>query len=182
MQRLSATLYRKIAHRSSCDVFINHRGIDTKRNLAGLLYDRLTKMGVKSFLDSKNMKPGDRLFDHIDRGILGCKVGVAVFSPTYCDSYFCLHELSLLMESKKKVIPIFYDVKPSELVVKDNGTCPVKELRRFSAALEEAKFTVGLTFDSSNRDWSVLLRDASEAVIMNLLEVEEERKLMMRKH
>jgi hypothetical protein len=56
-----------------------------------------------------------------------------------------------MMESKKRVVPIFYDVKPSELVVKDNGTCPVKELQRFSAALEEAKFTVGLTFDSSNR-------------------------------
>jgi hypothetical protein len=30
------------------------------------------------------------------------------------------------------------------------------------------------------RDWSVLLRDASEAVIMNLLEVEEQRKFMKR--
>lgn len=153
MQRLPATLCRKVAPRRppACDVFINHRGIDTKRNVAGLLDDRLTRMGVRSFLDSMNMKPGDRLFDHIDRAILGCKVGVAVFSPRYCDSYFCLHELALLMESKKRVVPIFYDVKPSQLVVRDNGTCPPKHLRRFRAALEEAKYTVGLTFDSLNR-------------------------------
>lgn len=147
MQRFPvAKLCRKVA----CDVFINHRGIDTKRNVAGLLYDRLTGNGVKSFLDSMNMKPGDRLFDHIDRAILGCKVGVAVFSPRYCDSHFCLHELALLMENNKRVIPIFYDVKPSQLRVKDNGTCPRKELQRFSFALEEAKNTVGLTFDSLN--------------------------------
>ncbi|XP_061349450.1 probable 2' cyclic ADP-D-ribose synthase BdTIR [Gastrolobium bilobum] len=179
MQRLSATLCRKIA-RPACDVFINHRGIDTKRNIAGLLYDRLTKKGVMSFLDSMNMKPGDRLFDHIDKAILGSKVGVAVFSPRYCDSYFCLHELALFMESKKRVVPIFYDVKPSQLMVKDNGTCSAKELQRFSLALEEAKYTVGLTFDPLNGDWSELLRDASDAVIMNLMEVEEERKRMKR--
>ncbi|KAK7319645.1 hypothetical protein RJT34_04368 [Clitoria ternatea] len=180
MQRLPATLCRKIA-RPTCDVFINHRGIDTKRNIAGLLYERLTKTRVRSFLDSMNMKPGDRLFDHIDRAIDGCKVGVAVFSPRYCDSYFCLHELALLMESKKRVVPIFYDVKPSQLVVKDNGTCPSKHLQRFSLALEEAKLTVGLTFDPLRGDWSELVRDASDAVIMNLLEVEEEHKRMKRK-
>ncbi|MED6221632.1 hypothetical protein PIB30_056685 [Stylosanthes scabra] len=178
MQRLPATLYRKVA-RPACDVFINHRGIDTKRNIAGLLYDSLTRNGVRAFLDSKNMKPGDRLFDHIDRAILGCKVGVAVFSPSYCDSYFCLHELALLMESRKRVVPIFFDVKPSNLLVKDNGTCPSKELRRFRLALEEAKNTVGITFDSSTGDWSELLRDASDAVMVNLMEVEEERNRMM---
>lgn len=145
MQRLPAKLCRK-----GVKVFINHRGIDTKRNVAGLLYDNLTRIGVRSFLDSMNMKPGDRLFDHIDKAIIRCKVGVAVFSPRYCDSYFCLHELALLMESKKRVVPLFYDVKPSQLMVKDDGTCPEKELRRFRLALEEAKHTVGLTFDSSN--------------------------------
>jgi hypothetical protein len=94
------------------------------------------------------MRPGDKLFDNIDRAIHECKVGVAVFSPRYCESYFCLHELALLMETKKRVIPIFCDVKPSQLHVKDNGLCPGEELQRFTYALEEAKYTVGLTFDT----------------------------------
>ncbi|KAF7803507.1 TMV resistance protein N-like [Senna tora] len=175
MQSLPAKLCRTLA-RPACDVFINHRGIDTKRNVAGLLYDQLTRVGVRSFLDSMNMKPGDRLFQHIDKAIVGCKVGVAVFSPRYCDSYFCLHELALLMESKKRVVPIFFDVKPSQLEVRDNGKCPAKEIQRFRFALEEAKYTVGLTFDPVQGDWSELLRDASEAVIANLMEVEEEQK------
>ncbi|KAG5561563.1 hypothetical protein RHGRI_004568 [Rhododendron griersonianum] len=78
-------------------------------------------------------------------------MGIAVLSPNYCDSYFCLHELyMMIIECRKKVIPIFVDVKPSELRVLDNGSCPATELFRFREAIEEAKNTVGLTFDSSN--------------------------------
>ncbi|GMY37293.1 TIR-only protein-like [Fagus crenata] len=184
-QVLVKTISRKILQNQnqirtisrSCDVFINHRGIDTKRTVAGLLYNHLSEsMRLKPFLDSKNMKPGDRLFDKIDTAIRNCKLGVAVFSPRYCDSYFCLHELALIMESKKKVIPIFCDVKPSQLRVKDYGICPAKELQRFTWALEEAKFTVGLTFDTSKGDWSDFLKKASDAVLKNLVEVEGEMK------
>uniref|UniRef100_A0A2N9GGL2 TIR domain-containing protein n=2 Tax=Fagus sylvatica TaxID=28930 RepID=A0A2N9GGL2_FAGSY len=184
-QVLVKTISRKILQNQnqirtisrSCDVFINHRGIDTKRTVAGLLYNHLSEsMRLKPFLDSKNMKPGDKLFDKIDTAIRSCKLGVAVFSPRYCESYFCLHELALIMESKKKVIPIFCDVKPSQLRVKDYGICPAKELQRFTWALEEAKFTVGLTFDTSKGDWSDFLKKASDAVLKNLVEVEGEMK------
>ncbi|KAB1202078.1 TMV resistance protein N [Morella rubra] len=159
-----------------CDVFINHRGIDTKKQISGLLHDRLSGMGLTPFLDCRSMKPGDKLFDKIDAAIRDCKVGVAVFSPRYCDSYFCLYELALLVESKKRVVPIFCDVKPSQLRLEDNGTCPEKELQRFGRALEEAaKNTVGLTFDSLRGDWSEFLMSASDAIAKNLLEVDEER-------
>lgn len=113
-----------------------------------MLYDQLFRLNLRPFLDSKNMKPGDKLFENIDRAIRECKIGVTVFSPRYCDSYFCLHELALLMESKKKIIPIFCDVKPSELRVLGTGNVPEMQVKRFEAALEEAKFTVGVTFDS----------------------------------
>ncbi|XAR66429.1 hypothetical protein NMG60_11012664 [Bertholletia excelsa] len=171
------------AARRQCDVFISHRRIDTNRNVAGLLYDGLARVGIKPFLDNKTMKPGDRLFDMIDAAIKGCKVGVAVLSPHYCESFFCLHELTMLMECRKRVVPVFVDVKPSELQVADfvhGRTLPEKEQLRFSRALEEAKFTVGLTFDSSTGDWSDLLEKASAAVMENLLEIEEERKVRMR--
>jgi hypothetical protein len=52
------------------------------------------------------------------------------------------------MESKKKVIPIFCDIKPSQLRVVNDGKCPMEDIRRCRWALEEAKYTVGLTFDS----------------------------------
>jgi len=141
--------YRKIVQPAR-QVFINHRGIDTKKNIAGLLYKDLTSMGVTSFLDSMNMKPGDKLTPHIDKAIFGCKVGVIVFSPNYCDSYYCLHELALLMETKKRVVPILFNVELSQLKVKDDGTCSREQLRRYNLALQEAKDTVALPFDSLN--------------------------------
>lgn len=134
----------------SCDIFINHRGTDTKRTIAGLLYQHLSSLGYHPFLDSKSMKPGDKLFEKIDIAVRNCRVGLAVFSPRYCESYFCLHELALMMECKKKIVPIFCDLKPSELHVKDNGSCSTKELDRFHKAVEESKNIVGLTFDTLN--------------------------------
>ncbi|GKU98553.1 hypothetical protein SLEP1_g11545 [Rubroshorea leprosula] len=158
------------------EVFINHRGIDTKKTMTGLLYNHLVRHGLNPFLDSKNMKPGDRLFDKINDAVRHCKVGVAVLSPRYCESYFCLHELALMMETRKKVIPIFYDVKPSQLQVKDDGSRPVEELKRFQWALEEAKYTVGLTFDTLAGDLSEFLTITTDAVMKNLLEIEEKEE------
>ncbi|PHT43776.1 hypothetical protein CQW23_17801 [Capsicum baccatum] len=122
------------------------------------------------------MKPGDKLFEKIDSAIEECKVGVAVFSPRYCDSYFCLHELALFMESNKKVIPIFCDVKPSELrIVNNNNNISFgpTEIERFNLALEEAKHTVGLDFDSNKGNLSDVVTKAADVVIESLFEIEE---------
>ncbi|KAK4369144.1 hypothetical protein RND71_012936 [Anisodus tanguticus] len=177
-QRISKNqmINKVIRSQLPCDVFINHRGNDTKRTIASLLYDHLTRLRIRSFLDNKNMKPGDKLFEKIDSAIEECKVGVAVFSPRYCDSYFCLHELALFVESKKKVIPIFCDVKPSELrVVNKENILPLqpKEIERFNLALEEAKNTVGLDFDSNKVNWSDVVTKAADVVIESLIEIEE---------
>ncbi|KAL0362709.1 UNVERIFIED_CONTAM: TIR-only protein [Sesamum calycinum] len=162
------------------DVFINHRGTDTKRSVASLLYDHLYQLKLRPFLDNKNMKPGDKLFEKIDAAITGCKIGVAVFSPRYCESYFCLHELALMMELKKKVIPIFCDIKPSELkVVQADRRIPSEEVERFNLALEEAKYTVGLAFDSQNGNWSDVVKNAVDIVIESLIEGEEEEERML---
>jgi hypothetical protein len=136
------------------DVFINHRGVDTKHNVARLLYDRIEHLSggrVRSFLDNKSMRPGDRLGESIDEGIRQCKVAVAIFSKRYFDSEFCLHELANIVESRKVLIPIFYGIKPSELIlpqeVADSKTHAPRDIDRFRLALQEAKYTVGLTYD-----------------------------------
>ena len=147
MQRFLANQCCKIS-KPAYDVFINHCRIDSKRTIAPLLYDHLMNLEIRPFLDTIHMKPGHKLFHHIDKAIHGCNVGVAVLSPSYCDSYFCLYELALLRECNKRVVPIFYDIKPSQLRVKDNACYPPQVLRRFSSALEETKNTVGVTFDS----------------------------------
>ncbi|KAI9120514.1 hypothetical protein K1719_007547 [Acacia pycnantha] len=77
------------------------------------------------------------------------------------------------MESKKPLVPIFYDVKPSQLRIVDSRilmSCSQKDLRRFDFAIEEAKCIVGLPFNSSKDDWSELVRKASNAVMRKLHE------------
>ncbi|XP_027355276.1 TMV resistance protein N-like [Abrus precatorius] len=160
-----------------CDVFINHRSMDTKRTVATLLYDHLCRLGFHPFLDNKNMKPGDKLFDKINSAILQCKVGLAVISPRYCESYFCLHELALLMECKKKVIPIFCDIKPSQLRVIKNKKWTLENHQRFKFALDEAKNTVGLTFNSSEGNFSDIVTSASDIIIKSLIELEDEEQM-----
>jgi hypothetical protein len=143
-------------HRRRYDVFINHRGVDTKRTVARLLYDRLEQVSggrVRSFLDNMSMRPGDRLEERIDDAIRECGVAVAIFSKHYCDSEFCLHELAMLVEARKTIIPIFYDIKPSELIlpeaVVDSKEHLPRDIERFRFALRQAKYTVGLTYDSA---------------------------------
>ncbi|XP_061367230.1 probable 2' cyclic ADP-D-ribose synthase BdTIR [Gastrolobium bilobum] len=160
-----------------CDVFLNHRCMDTKKTVATLLYDHLRTHGFNPFLDNKNMKPGDKLFDKINSAVLECKIGVAVFSPRYCESYFCLHELALLMGCKKKVIPIFCDIKPSQLRVVNNAKWSEEELRRFKWAIEEAKHIVGLTFSSSKGNLSEIVTSASDIIIGSMIELENEEQM-----
>ncbi|KAG7991695.1 hypothetical protein I3843_02G089900 [Carya illinoinensis] len=181
MPRVLHALAKRVARPACCrnvhvqaiipsqhDVFISHRGRDTRRNIAGLLYDNLLRLGLSPFLDYRNMKAGDKLYEKIDTVIPYCKVGVVVFSPGYCESLYCLHELALLMECQKKVIPIFYNVKPSQLRVginKYNGTrVPAEKLERFKRALEEAKDILGLRFDSSRGYWSEFLQNTCDAI------------------
>ncbi|XP_068645010.1 probable 2' cyclic ADP-D-ribose synthase BdTIR [Aristolochia californica] len=154
------------------DVFINHRGVDTKRTIASLLYDRLIQLNLRPFLDNRSMEAGDKLVQSIASAIRNSKVGVAIFSPRYRESYFCLQELALMVEAKKKVIPIFFDVEPSDLRVVGCAGCPPREMLRFRRALEEASYTVGLTFDSSSGNWSDLVRTASDIILKNLKEEE----------
>ncbi|KAI9078886.1 hypothetical protein K1719_039156 [Acacia pycnantha] len=157
-----------------CDVFISHRSIDTKRTVSTLLYDHLRRLGFCPFLDNKTMKPGDKLFHKINNAIVECKLGVAIFSPHYCESFFCLHELALMLERQKKLIPIFCDIKPSHLRVNTAKLLvEPEELRRFKWALEEAKDTVGLTFNSSTGNFSDIVNCASEIIISTLKEQED---------
>ncbi|KAK4804783.1 hypothetical protein SAY86_004600 [Trapa natans] len=156
-----------------CDVFINHRGVDTKRNMASLLYHHLSLLNVRSFLDMNTLKPGDCLSERIQNAIRDCKVGIAVFSPNYGSSYYCLLELALMMEMKKKIIPVFFDVMPSEIHVNPRQMhCTSGEIQRFHRALEEAKMAVGLVFNSLKGNWSDVLTTTSDIVMKRLTEID----------
>ncbi|GLJ28479.1 hypothetical protein SUGI_0560220 [Cryptomeria japonica] len=48
-------------------------------------------------------------------------IHIAIFSKSYADSPWCLAELSIMLKSGAKIIPIFYHVEPSDLRWVDQG-------------------------------------------------------------
>lgn len=112
----TSTSTRAAPSSSNChdfDIFISHRGPDTKKVFASLLYRRLR--GWRVFLDQPELQQGDSITTQIKDAIATASVHVGIFSPGYADSTWCLDELVLMWESKGKIIPVFYGVKPAEL-------------------------------------------------------------------
>eukprot|EP00253_Pinus_taeda_P031775 PITA_31775 len=99
------------------DVFLNHRGPDVKKTIASCLYRWLTSRspGLQVFLDSQEMEEGQNLNTQITEAIASASLHVAIFSPRYAESIWCLEELHLMFESGKPIIPIFYKVRPADL-------------------------------------------------------------------
>eukprot|EP00253_Pinus_taeda_P033013 PITA_33013 len=97
------------------EFFLNHRGPDTKKGLASHIYRRLIVSELNVFLDQPELRKGENILHQIKEAIGTASVHVAIFSPTYAQSTWCLEELALMVESKSTIIPVFHDVDPSEL-------------------------------------------------------------------
>lgn len=61
------------------------------------------------------MQAGHDILCQIKSAIEHASVHIAIFSPDYAKSNWCLDELVLLLHSKGKILPVFYNVKPSDL-------------------------------------------------------------------
>ena len=115
MNNIVERVLKKLKNHLYYDVFINHRGPDVKKHLASHLYYSLTAHGLRVFLDMEELQQGDGLNSQIERSIKSSFVHIAIFSPAYAESKWCLEELVLMLQSEKTIIPVFYGVQPSEL-------------------------------------------------------------------
>ncbi|GLJ10587.1 hypothetical protein SUGI_0131180 [Cryptomeria japonica] len=146
------------------DAFINHRGPDVKNFVASEIYNFLQRMGYRAFLDQPELKPGDSIPSTIHNAITTSTVQIAIFSPRYAESSWCLDELLLMLKTKALFIPVFCDVKPSDLRHPNNGVyAPAfaehedkrrfnkKKLRQWKAALRFSSNISGYEFSTANR-------------------------------
>eukprot|EP01018_Ginkgo_biloba_P020589 Gb_25140 [translate_table: standard] len=98
------------------DVFINHRGVDVKDTLASHIYDLLDLRRVPAFLDREELETGDPFPDAITEAIASSTVHIAIFSPRYAESSWCLRELALMVKTAgATIIPVFFNVTPEEI-------------------------------------------------------------------
>lgn len=98
-------------------VFINHRGPDTKMNIASLIHRELERCGLNVFLDMSELQPGDIIIPAIEKAIDSASIHITIFSKRYAESRPCLQELCRILKSshQRKIIPVFYDVQPCQL-------------------------------------------------------------------
>lgn len=116
------------------DVFISHRGPDCKKTLASHLYHGLVAVGLRPFLDREELKKGEEFTTQIDAAIKSASVHIAIFSPTYGDSDWCMKELVDMLDTKELIIPVFYNEDKSYFMEK----CRDGE-REYAGALRSLK-------------------------------------------
>ncbi|GLJ35495.1 hypothetical protein SUGI_0713770 [Cryptomeria japonica] len=97
------------------DIFINHRGPDVKDTLARAIYNALHAMGLRVFLDSEDLHLGDFFPAALEEAMRSASIHIAIFSPGYAQSSWCLAELSFMLKSGAPIIPVFFHVQPTDL-------------------------------------------------------------------
>ncbi|GLJ33335.1 hypothetical protein SUGI_0670650 [Cryptomeria japonica] len=154
---------RKIEESSRVyDVFINHRGPEVKQTLAIQLYNLLKEVDIKAFLDSEEKEHGVSFISTIESAIRSASVHIAIFSPKYAESDWCLRELVLMSQSNAKIIPVFYQVEPWELRFIEKGVYAEAfrqyeekgryrdKLEEWKEALNQVSYTAGDVFKESD--------------------------------
>lgn len=106
-------------HKVKYDIFVNHRGPDTKLNFVTHLEDALKEKQYVAFVD-RSVEEGKHVFEAISCAIQDTRVHLAIFSPGYTESEYCLDELAEMVECREKnanvtLLPIFFDVNPGDL-------------------------------------------------------------------
>ncbi|KAL4570116.1 hypothetical protein LXL04_025767 [Taraxacum kok-saghyz] len=101
------------------DVFLSFRGEDTRKTFVDHLYKALDQQGIYTYKDDVTLPRGESISLALSKAIEESQIALIIFSKNYANSKWCLIELTYIMkrmeEGKLTVIPIFYDVKPTEL-------------------------------------------------------------------
>lgn len=125
-------------------VFINHRGPETKKKLASLIYYRLINCGLRVFHDKDELRTGDTVCLGIRKAIRSVSIHICVFSELYAELRLCFAELCWILKSshERAIIPVFCDVEPHDLLYGDQGHYAVafgEHQRKGKVAVEVVK-------------------------------------------
>ncbi|KAM7465503.1 hypothetical protein LguiB_013065 [Lonicera macranthoides] len=107
------------------DVFLSFRGEDTRKTFVHHLYSALHQRGIFTFRDDERLERGKSIALELLKAIELSRFAIVVFSKNYASSSWCLDELAKIMDCHNNnnnkymaaqftVIPIFYDVQPSD--------------------------------------------------------------------
>jgi hypothetical protein len=86
------------------DVFLSHRGPDTKRNFAIRLKKELEEQRLTTFFDDRSMQAGDDASGSMQQAMLTAEWGVVVLSPGFFSSGYCMKELKVFLERGRAIL------------------------------------------------------------------------------
>ncbi|KAH0637519.1 hypothetical protein KY289_037434 [Solanum tuberosum] len=145
----------------SYDVFLSFRGEDTRKNFTGHLYFRLCQVGVNTFIDDEELRKGDVISNKLDKAIEQSRIAIVVLSKNYASSSWCLDELVKILDCRAKlkqvVLPIFYDVDPSQVRKQTGsfGEALAKHKERSIGAERMEKWKAALTEAANLSGWDL---------------------------
>ena len=114
------------------DVFLSFKGMDTRNNFADHLYAALQRSDIFTFGDNERLERGKSISLELLKAIEESRISIVILSKNYASSTWCLDELAKIIQCMKvigmTVLPIFYDVDPSDV-------CKKKRKRNFCTSL-----------------------------------------------
>ncbi|KAL8262597.1 hypothetical protein R6Q59_023946 [Mikania micrantha] len=133
-------------HDHKYDVFLSFRGVDTRKRFTAHLYKALVEADYNTFLDNEEIETGEPLKPELETAIKTSRAYIIILSKNYASSTWCLDELVLMLEQKKKfneqiVIPIFYHVEPTDVrkQLKSFGEAMAKHTQMLEAETDAKK-------------------------------------------
>ncbi|KAI3670884.1 hypothetical protein L1987_87528 [Smallanthus sonchifolius] len=115
----SSTSRPNHTHTITYDIFLSFRGEDTRYTFTDHLNKGLLRAGLRTFRDDDAIPRGEVLKPEIESAIIKSRASIVVLSDNYADSKWCLDELWLILEQRRKrshfVLPVFYHVSPSDV-------------------------------------------------------------------
>ncbi|KAL3017266.1 hypothetical protein AAZX31_06G267300 [Glycine max] len=165
---------------SSYDVFVSFRGKDTRNNFTDHLFGAFHRKKIRTFRDDTRLKKGERILSNLMQAIEGSQIFVIVFSKNYAFSSWCLKELAKILDcvrvSGKHVLPIFYDVDPSEVrnqtgdyekaFAKHEDREKMEEVKRWREALTQVANLAG--WDMRNKSQYAEIEKIVQEIISKL--------------
>ncbi|KAG6671117.1 hypothetical protein I3843_Q014700 [Carya illinoinensis] len=159
------------------DVFLSFRGKDVRHKFIAHLNRALRQSGIKTYMDGVDLERGKQISSELFKAIEESRISIIVLSKNYAESKWCLDELLKILECRKTfkqtVLPIFYEIKPSDVrdqkgsfleaftklgkKIKDD----IKLLEYWKEALEEVAKLSGLEY--------IAFRDDESEFIQNII-------------
>ncbi|GLJ06265.1 hypothetical protein SUGI_0034570 [Cryptomeria japonica] len=96
-------------------VFLSFYGKDVRKTFVDHLYESLCVAGLRVFLDSEDFKKGKDVDSTLKMPIETSHIVIPIFSRFYAESPWCLEEAARMIRSNGFIIPLFYDVEPSDV-------------------------------------------------------------------